>query len=149
MANPEQSTIETRRAQMFFTLEPDEIERVRRFGTCRVYAPGEALANVGEMAQGLTIIISGHVDVFQRAPSGEHRLIVTHGPGSFMGELAQLSGRPALIDAVAKDEVHALVIPPDRLRALLIARGRAWRAHHARASFCAASGSSRPAAAAP
>jgi thioredoxin reductase (NADPH) len=121
MANPEQSTIETRRAQMFFTLEPAEIERVRRFGTCRIYAPGEALANAGEVAQGLTIIISGEVDVFQRAPSGERRLIVTHGPGSFMGELAQLSGRPALIDAIAKDEVHALVIPTDRLRALLIA----------------------------
>ena len=24
-------------------------------------------------------------------------LIVTHGPGSFMGELAQLSGRPSLV----------------------------------------------------
>jgi len=121
MAAPERSIIETRAAQMFFTLEPAEIERVRRFGTCRTYAPGEALANVGKVAQGLTIIISGHVDVLQREPSGGHRLIVTHGPGSFMGELAQLAGRPALIDAYAKDEVHALIIPTERLRALLIA----------------------------
>ncbi len=121
MATPEHSIIETRAAQMFFKLEPAEIERVRRFGTCRTYGPGEALANVGEVAQGLTLIISGHVDVLQRELSGRHRLIVTHGPGSFMGELAQLSGRPALIDAIAKDEVHALVIPADRLRALLIA----------------------------
>jgi len=121
MAAPERSIIETRAAQMFFTLEPAEIERVRRFGTCRTYAPGEALTNVGKVAQGLTIIISGHVDVLQREPSGGHRLIVTHGPGSFMGELAQLAGRPALIDAYAKDEVHALIIPTERLRALLIA----------------------------
>ena len=47
MANPEKSIIETRSAQMFFALEPAEIERVRRFGTCRTYAAGEALANVG------------------------------------------------------------------------------------------------------
>jgi len=121
MANPEQSIIETRAAQMFFKLEPAEIERARRFGTCRAYAAGEALANVGEVAQGLTLIISGHVDVLQRQQSGPHRLIVTHGPGSFMGELAQLSGRPALIDGYAKDAVQALVIPTERLRALLIA----------------------------
>ena len=117
----QQSILETRSAQMFFALAPAEIERVRRFGACQAYAAGEALANVGEVAQGLTIIISGSVDVLQRMQSGGHRLIVTHGPGSFMGELAQLSGRPALIDAFAKQPVEALVVPTDRLRALLIA----------------------------
>src|SRR5262249_8059548 len=35
-------------------------------------------------------------------------------------ELAQLAGRPALVDAHAEEEVEALIIPPDRLRALLI-----------------------------
>src|SRR5215510_13102104 len=38
-----------------------------------------------------------------------------------MGELAQLAGRPALVDAHAQDEVEALIIPPEELRALLIA----------------------------
>jgi thioredoxin reductase (NADPH) len=124
MVNLAQSTIETRSAQMFFALEPAEIERVRRFGICRSYAAGDALANVGEVAQGLTIIISGHVDVFRRDPSGSRQSIVTHGPGSFMGELAQLSGRPALVDAIAKDAVQALNIPTERLRALLVGKPR-------------------------
>ena len=38
-----------------------------------------------------------------------------------MGELAQLEGRPALVDVHAQAAVEALVIPPDRLRAVLIA----------------------------
>ena len=38
-----------------------------------------------------------------------------------MGELAQLAGRPALVDAYAQEPVEALIIPPDQLRALLIA----------------------------
>jgi thioredoxin reductase (NADPH) len=38
-----------------------------------------------------------------------------------MGELAQLAGRPALVDAHARGPVEALIIRPDRLRALLIA----------------------------
>src|SRR5256886_13586220 len=66
---------------------------------------------------GLTIILT---DITQHDESGHRRHIVTHGPGSFMGELAQLAGRPALVDAHAQDEVEALIIPPERLRALLI-----------------------------
>ena len=38
-----------------------------------------------------------------------------------MGELAQLSGRPALVDATAIADSEILMIPPERLRALLVA----------------------------
>src|SRR5947209_8256803 len=38
-----------------------------------------------------------------------------------MCELAQLAGRPALVDAHAQEEVEALIIAPGELRALLIA----------------------------
>jgi thioredoxin reductase (NADPH) len=121
MAAPTQSIIETRRHQMFPTLEPAEIERVRRFGQVRSYGAGEALATVGHISPGLTVILAGYVDITQHDDSGRRTLIVTHGPGGFMGELAQLSGRPALVNAYAQDKVDALIIPSDRLRALLIA----------------------------
>src|SRR5215475_14567565 len=115
-----QSIIDTRRHQMFPVLESTDIERVRRFGKVRSYRAGEALVQVGNVGAGLTIILTGRVDVTQHDKSGRRRQIVTHGPGSFMGELAQLAGRPALVDAHAQDEVEALIIPPERLRALLI-----------------------------
>jgi thioredoxin reductase (NADPH) len=121
MAAPTQSIIDTRSHQMFPVLEPAEIERVRRFGKVRSYAAGEALAKVGEVGLGLTIILGGNVDITQHDESGRRTAIVTHGPGAFMGELAQLAGRPALVDAHAKEPVEALIIPPDQLRALLIA----------------------------
>jgi thioredoxin reductase (NADPH) len=121
MAVPPQSIIETRRPQMFPTLERAEIERVRRFGEVRRYAAGEALAKVGQTGHGLSIILAGKVEISQHEESGARKLIVTHGVGDFMGELAQLAGRPALVDAYALEPVEALVIPPDRLRALLVA----------------------------
>ena len=121
MTAPTHSIIDTRRDQMFPILEPAEIERMRRFGEIHSYGAGEALAKVGKVGSGLTIILAGKVDVTQHDESGRHRLIVTHGPGSFMGELAQLSGKPALVDAYAQGPVDALIIPPDRLRALLVA----------------------------
>jgi thioredoxin reductase (NADPH) len=121
MAVPTQSVIETRRHQMFPTLERAEIERVRRFGELRRYGTGEALAKVGQVGAGLSIILAGRVEITQHDESGARKLIVTHGPGEFMGELAQLAGRPVLVDAYAIEPVEALVIRPDRLRALLVA----------------------------
>jgi thioredoxin reductase (NADPH) len=112
-------TIEARRNQMFPVLEPEEIERLARFGEPKSYAAGARIFTTGEVAPGAFIILAG------RADSSQHRLgrsepIVTHGPGSFMGELAQLSGRPSLVDAIAIGLVDALVIPPRRLRDLLV-----------------------------
>jgi thioredoxin reductase (NADPH) len=121
MAVPPQSVIDTRRHQIFPTLERAEIERVRRFGEVRRYGAGEALAKVGQVGHGLTVILAGKVEITQHDESGARRLIVTHGVGDFMGELAQLAGRPVLVDAYALEPVEALVIPPDRLRALLVA----------------------------
>jgi thioredoxin reductase (NADPH) len=121
MATPVPSIIETRRHQMFPTLERAEIERVRRFGEIRHYGAGEALAKVGQVGEGLSIILAGRIDITQHDESDRRQLIVTHGPGEFMGELAQLAGRPVLVDAYAQGPVEALIIRPDRLRALLVA----------------------------
>jgi thioredoxin reductase (NADPH) len=115
------SVIDTRRDQMFPVLEPFEIERLRRFGKVRLYDAGAALAKVGELGIGLILILSGQVEISRRDGLGHSTQIVTYGPGSFMGELAQLSGRPTLIDAHARTPVEALIISPDQLRALLIA----------------------------
>jgi len=121
MPEPKPSIIDTRRPQMFPILADAEIARVRRFGETRSYAAGDALAKVGEVGHGLTIILAGEVDVTQHDGSDHGTPIVTHEAGGFMGELAQLAGRPALVDAHARGPVEALIIPPDRLRALLIA----------------------------
>jgi thioredoxin reductase (NADPH) len=115
-----QSIIETRRHQMFPRLDAVEIERVRRFGEICAYAAGEAVAKVGVVGRGLTLILSGKVDVTQGDEIGRPELIVTHGPGDFMGELATLAGRPVLVNVTATEPVEALIIPPEKLRALLI-----------------------------
>lgn len=121
MGEPAPSIIDTRFAQMFPTLATEEVERLRRFGEVRCFAPGEALARVGEIGRGLSIILAGNVDITRKSDRGPRELIVNHAPGGFMGELAQLSGRPSLVDAHAQEEVEALVIAPDQLRALLVA----------------------------
>jgi len=106
---------------MFPTLEPAEIERLRRFGETRTYPAGERLLATGEASPGMFVILSGEIAITQDNELGRHQHIVTHGPGSFMGELAQLSGRPSLVDAQATSPVEAVVITPQRLRDVLVA----------------------------
>lgn len=121
MANPQQDLIGARGQQMFPTLSAADLERIRPFGECANYRAGSALAVAGQAGIGLVVILSGDVEISQHSETGERRTIVIHHPGSFMGELAQLSGRPSLVDAYALSDVEALVIPPPRLRALLVA----------------------------
>jgi len=116
-----QSIREQRREQMYPTLDSLEIERVRRFGDARAFQPGDSLWTFGDVAPGLMVVIAGKVAVTERDHFDNHKPIVIHGPGNFLGELALLSGRPALVDAIAQDSVEALIIPPERLRALMIA----------------------------
>ena len=112
--------IATRYHQMFPVLEASEIARIARLGERRTYAAGAHIFTTGEVALGAFVLLSGRVDITQRNHHAEPELIVTHGPGSFMGELAQLSGRPSLVDGIAKEPVETLVIPPSRLRDLLV-----------------------------
>ena len=120
MAPPQPSVLDTRYDQAFPVLSEAEVGRLRRFGEIRSYAPGACLATTGKVGPGLFVILSGEAEVMQHdGLSGEHK-VVTHGPGSFSGELATLAGKPALVDVCAKGEVQALVIPPDRLRDLLV-----------------------------
>ena len=114
------STIDTRREQMFPKLTPEEVDRLRRFGEVRRYAAGESLFIAGQEAPGMFVIISGKVLVSRRDPLGHREPIVEEGPGEFLAEVGQLSGQSALVDAHAVTDVEALLIPPDKLRNLVI-----------------------------
>jgi thioredoxin reductase (NADPH) len=120
MSVPTKSIIESRRDQIFPVLETADIERMRRFGTLRSFHAGEVLARAGQVADGLTIILAGKIEVSRHDKLADREPMAIHGAGQFMGELAQLAGRPALIDARVLEPGEALIIPPEQLRALLI-----------------------------
>ena len=54
------STLDQRRDQMFPKLRPEEIDRLRRFGEIRRYAPGELLFVTGEPSPGMFVLIAGN-----------------------------------------------------------------------------------------
>src|SRR3954464_12679993 len=110
-----------RHEQTFPALTAPEIARMRRFGGMRSYKHGEKLFETGKPGPGMFVILSGHVAITQRDGLGHVTPVIDQGPGQFLAELGQLSGRIALVDGSAEGEVETLLIPPDQLRALLVA----------------------------
>src|SRR3981081_4710669 len=110
-----------RHEQTFPALTPQEIARMRRFGELRNYKNGERLFETGKPGPGMFVILSGHVAITQRDGLGHVTPVIDQGPGQFLAEIGQLSGRVALVDGAAEGDVETLLIPPERLRALLVA----------------------------
>ncbi len=92
-----------------------------RFGHARNYKAGERLFAAGEPGPGMFVVLKGTVAISQRDGLGRVVPIVRQGRGQFLAEIAQLSGRHALVDGDAEDAVETLLIPPGQLRALIIA----------------------------
>jgi thioredoxin reductase (NADPH) len=110
-----------RRHQMFPVLSPQEIDRIRRFGEVLHYQRGDRLFAAGQPGPGMFVVLSGVVAITQRDGMGHVVPIVRQGPGEFLAEVGQLSGRVALVDGHAEEDVETLLVEPGQLRALIIA----------------------------
>ncbi|MCX7322411.1 MAG: FAD-dependent oxidoreductase [Hyphomicrobiales bacterium] len=110
-----------RHDQTFPALTAAEIERMRRFGDNRHFKDGDMLFETGKPGPGMFVVLSGHVCVTQRDGFGRVSPVADQGPGQFLAEIGQLSGRMALVDGRAEGDVETLLIAPERLRALLVA----------------------------
>ncbi|CAG4915214.1 FAD-dependent oxidoreductase [Paraburkholderia saeva] len=115
------SNLSTRRHQMFPELTDAEIDRLRKFGEVTHREAGEYLFLTGQTGPGMFVILCGGVRITRRDGLGREHLIAEHGRGQFMAEVGQLSGKPALVDGLTTRPVDVLLIPPARLRALIIA----------------------------
>ena len=107
--------------QTYPELTAQEIERLRRFGEIRNFRDGEMLFETGKPGPGMFVVLSGHVAISQRDGLGRVTPVIDQGPGQFLAEIGRLSGRIALVDGRAEGGVETILIPSDRLRALLIA----------------------------
>lgn len=119
MAEQVAELIENRRDQILPVLSQSERERLRSFGHTMHFAAGEQLTTTGAAVPGMFVILRGHVAVHERHRTGTAH-ITRLEPGMFLAEMGQLAGQPALVDAVAEDDVEAILIPTDRIRELVV-----------------------------
>jgi thioredoxin reductase (NADPH) len=82
------------------------------------YEAGRKLFEAGDRDYRFFVIESGEVEIIDE--SGDSPKTVTvHGPGEFTGEVGQLTGRPAVVSAVARTDSQVLAVSTDALRQIL------------------------------
>jgi thioredoxin reductase (NADPH) len=115
-------TVATRNEKAFPKLDADDMEQLISLATCQSFQAGEKILRFGDSDIDLIVVESGAIDILN--PMDEGRLIITHGPGEFVGDIDLLTRRPIIIDAVARGDesggpTRVLRVPGDSLRKLL------------------------------
>ena len=99
-------------------LNEKQIAVIAEFAERKTYADGDVLYRAGEKDFKFYVIKSGAIEMVDRS-SGESRLILTLEPGEFTGDLANLTGRPSNIDAIAKGTTEVYEIREPDLRRII------------------------------
>jgi thioredoxin reductase (NADPH) len=82
------------------------------------YRDGEKLFKAGDRDFKFYVIKSGKVEIVDE--SGDTpRTIAVQGPGEFTGDVAQLTGGPAIVNAIARGDCEVYEVSPEALRKLI------------------------------
>jgi thioredoxin reductase (NADPH) len=104
--------------QAFPILTAAQINRVRPLGKLRQVKKGEILFEPGDVQVPFFVLLSGSMEIVQPDLKGE-RLVVTHSPGEFTGEMAMISGQRCLVRGRVTEPGEFLELGGDGLRSLV------------------------------
>ena len=99
----------------FPTLTEKQIAALDALGSRRSVAAGEYLYREGDATYDFYVVVSGTVEIFV-ASGGDQRLITSHGPGRFLGELNLLTGLRVFVTARVVEPGEVIVVPVAALR---------------------------------
>jgi thioredoxin reductase (NADPH) len=119
--SPESDVHTSRRQQKYPVLTEAEIARISRFGEVCHWPDGSRIFKVADPGFGMYVVLSGRIKVTRRDAFDRQLVINEQGVGHFVSEVGQISSGRCLVDGDAAGDVHAIHVPPERLRALLIA----------------------------
>jgi len=106
--------------QVYPTLDERQLAILERYGERRKLKVDDILYSEGDRHTAMFAILSGTIEVIRASVQGP-RLLGTHGPGSFTGEVATLAGRAAVATTRVVSDCEVIVIDEESLRALVIA----------------------------
>jgi thioredoxin reductase (NADPH) len=107
-----------RNLQMFPVLDSNQIHRIAVHGKIRRVRGGEILVEQGEETMRFFVVLTGRLEVLQTNGEGE-RLIATHDPGEFFGDVHLLSGRRSIVRARMAGDGEVLELSREALQALV------------------------------
>ena len=102
----------------FPTLDDIQVATLAKFGTRRVLRDGELLFRAGARDYKFFIVECGTVEIVEHS-SGEPKTVTVHERHEFGGDVDLLTGRPALISAVARGDTEVFEIAPGDIRRIM------------------------------
>jgi thioredoxin reductase (NADPH) len=118
MATPPAPSALDARTQIFPTLSPAQINRIRPLGRVRHVDRGEILFDLGQTNIPFFVVLSGSLEVVQPSIEGE-RPITIHTARSFTGELTMISGHRIFVRGRVLEPGEVLELSSDALRSLI------------------------------
>jgi len=102
---------------LFVPLEEEELERLAKASTTRIYAPGEAIVRRGQEGNSMFVIVRGSVKV--QIPENDYqKTINTLKSNDFFGEMSLLTGQPRTANVIAEEETEVIQIKKTGIRPL-------------------------------
>jgi thioredoxin reductase (NADPH) len=118
MATPPAPSALDARTQIFPTLSPAQINRIRPLGRVRHVDRGEILFDLVQTNIPFFVVLSGSLEVVQPSIEGE-RPITIHTARSFTGELTMISGHRIFVRGRVLEPGEVLELSSDALRSLI------------------------------
>jgi thioredoxin reductase (NADPH) len=95
----------------FPSLDEEEMRQLQEFKehTCEEYQDGQTVFKAGQPNVSMYAVKSGAIDILN--PANDNKRIVSHGPGHFSGDIDLLTGRPIIVNGVARGRTQVLKVP--------------------------------------
>jgi thioredoxin reductase (NADPH) len=97
--------------------------QIDQLGGCAAVSParyldGATLIELQERGMKFFIVISGTIEIIDYS-GDQPKIIATHGPGEFTGDISHITGMPAVFRAVAHGDCQVLEVSHEALRHVL------------------------------
>ena len=102
----------------FPTLDDAQVAVLSTFGAPRNLKDGEFLFKAGDRDFQFFVITHGAVDILENS-SGTPKRVTLHERHAFGGDVSLVSGRPALVSAVARGDTEVFEIAPAELKRIM------------------------------
>lgn len=101
----------------FPRLDANDLAALKPLATTSAFEDGQIVFRAGTADLDLFVVESGAIEIIN--PADDNRIVVTHGPGQFAGDIDLLTGRPVIVTAIARGPTKLLCVPSARMRELL------------------------------
>ncbi len=102
----------------FPTLDDVQVATLAKFGTRRALRDGEHLFKAGDREYKFFVVVRGAVEIVEHS-SGETKKVALHERHAFGGDVSLVTGRPALVSAIARGETEVFEISPSDIRRIM------------------------------